>query len=60
MSPLRDLLVIVRNLDYLVYMTDNEGIEITTNEMEPALASLLQQGVAKGLAPEEGFVHSPN
>ena len=31
-----------------------------TNEMEPALASLLQQGAAKGLAPEGGFVHSPN
>jgi len=30
------------------------------NEMEPALAFLLQQGRAMGLAPEGGFVHSPN
>jgi hypothetical protein len=30
------------------------------NEMEPALAFLLQQGATMGLAPEGGFVHSPN
>jgi len=30
------------------------------NEMEPALAFLLQQGAAKGLAPKQGFIHSPN
>ena len=30
------------------------------NEMEPALAFLLQQGGTMGLAPEGGLVHSPN
>ena len=33
---------------------------VIPNEMEPALAFLLQQGAAKGLAPEDGFIHSPN
>lgn len=30
------------------------------NEMEPALAFLLQQGAAKGLTPTSGVIHSPN
>jgi len=30
------------------------------NEMDEALAFLLQQGAAKGLRPEGGVVHSPN